>query len=195
MTSRTEIDELSKYISGYFDTTSDNAGEIAALFKEERLKRDQFHTRIGSHHGKLSFLKSGFIRIFKQTDKKEVTQWISSKGEFVTDLSSLMFDQPARWNIQALTDCELFTLDYSNYETIKEKIPNWPEIEKLFLAKCFITIEERVFSFLSMTAEERYEFLLQNRPDLLQQIPLQYIASMLGMTPETLSRVRKKIIS
>ena len=189
------MNELSGYISTYFETKSEQSEKIAALFQEERIKRNDFHTSFDTRHGKLSFVKSGFLRIFKQSDKKEVTQWISSPGEFTTDLGCIMFEQPARWNIQALTDCDLYTLDYSNYQVIKEQVPNWSEIEKMFLAKCFMTIEDRIFSFISMSAEERYAYLAQVKPELLQQVPQQYIASMLGMTPETLSRIRKKVIS
>jgi CRP-like cAMP-binding protein len=189
------MEELNSYISTYFDTKKEESEKIASLFKEEQLSRNDFHTTFGERHGKLSFVKSGFLRIYKQTEEKEVTQWISSPGEFTTDLGSIMFDQPARWNIQALTNCELFTLDYSNYQLIHEQVENWAQIEKMFLAKCFMTIEDRVFSFISMTTEERYSFLYNSRPDLLQNVPQQFIASMLGMTPETLSRVRKKFVS
>ena len=189
------MNELSGYINSYFETKPEQSEIIATLFNKEYISRNQFHTTLGTRHGKLSFVKSGFLRIFRQTEKKEITQWISSPGEFATDLGSIMFERTARWDIQALTDCELYTLDYSNYQDIKEQIPNWAEIEKIFLAKCFMTIEDRIFSFISMSAEERFIYLSQSKPELLQQVPQQYIASMLGMTPETLSRIRKKIIS
>ncbi|WP_229239031.1 hypothetical protein [Emticicia sp. C21] len=65
----------------------------------------------------------------------------------------------------------------------------------MFIAKCFTMLEDRIFSHLSMTAEERYNFFFQNNKELFNQVPLQYIASMLGMTPETFSRIRRKAIS
>lgn len=189
------MNELSNYIGNYFDVNSEKSQKIATYFKPETLKRNEFHTEFGSRHGKMSFIKSGYLRIFKHADSKEVTQWISSPDEFVTDLNSLMFSQTARFNIQALTDVELFTINYSDYQRIQHEIEDWPQIEKLFLAKCFMTIEDRVFSFISMTAEDRYQFLIEYKPELLQKVPQQFIASMIGMTPETLSRVRRKIIS
>lgn len=189
------MNELSGYISAYFDVKPSVSETIASLFEEEVLLRNDYHTRFGQRHGKLSFVKEGFLRISRQTDKKEVTQWISSPGEFTTDLRCIMFGQTARWDIQALTDCNLYTLDYTHYQKIQSLVPNWSEIEKLFLAKCFMTIEDRIFSFISMTAEERYLYLNQYKPELFQFVPQQYVASMLGMTPETFSRIRKKIIS
>lgn len=187
--------ELEQSISYYFDTRQELSEKLAKLFVVEQLERNTFHTQLGSRHGKLSFVRSGYLRIYKQTDKKEVTQWISSPGEFTTDLNSILFDSPARWNIQALSDCELYTLDAQAYAHIAAEIPEWPTIEKLFLGKCFMTIEDRVFGFLSLTAEERYLLLHETKRDLFKHIPMHYLASMLGMTPETFSRVRKKIVS
>lgn len=189
------MEELSQYLQTYFDTRNEIASILADRFEPQQLSRNAFHTYVGSRFGDLSFVKSGYLRVYRPTEKKEVTQWISSPGEFATDLGPLMFDQTARWNIQAITDCELYTLPHSEYRKIQEEIAEWPKVEKLFLAKCFMTIENRIFSFISMTAEERYHFLLEFKPDLFLQVPHQYLASMLGMTPETFSRVRKKIIS
>ena len=74
-------------------------------------------------------------------------------------------------------------------------MPSWPMLEKQFIAKCFLVLEDRVFSFLSLSSEERYTLLFESRKELFNQVPLNYIASMLGMTPETLSRIRKKQVS
>lgn len=189
------MQELTTHIRTYFNSSTEQAQLIGTHFYEEVLERNDFHTRQGERFASLSYIQSGYLRIYRQSEDKEVTQWISSPGEFVTDLAALTFDQPARWNIQALTPCTLFTMRHADYLRIQKAVPDWPTIEKLFLSKCFMTIEERVFGFISMSAEERYESLIQYKPDLLQHIPLQYLASMLGMTPETLSRIRRKIVS
>jgi CRP-like cAMP-binding protein len=130
--------------------------------------------------------------MYASVQDKEVTQWVGSKGYFIADMASLTFGTPSRWNIQALTDTELQTIGKDDYNRIAEILPKWPEIEKQFIVKCFIMMENRIFAHLSMPAEERYSFFYNQNKELFSQVPLQYIASMLGMTPETFSRIRKK---
>ena len=187
--------ELEIYIQSYFGIPQENLQRIAEMFERAELEKDTYFTQTGQYCEKLSFVKNGFLRIFEYKDGKDITQWVSGPGEFITDLASLIFQNPARRNIQALTDCELYSISREKYQQIGQLVPQWKDLEKLFISKCFLTLEDRVFSFLSNTAEERYQLLFNQKPDLFNQVPLHYIASMLGMTPETLSRVRKKAIS
>lgn len=186
---------IQSYLKSYFDLDLDNLERVASYFKLENLAKNEIYTSPAWKCQKLSFVKSGSLRIYKDTENKEVTQWIATEGEFVTDLSSLIFDTYAQWNIQALSDCQIFTISKSDYLALGSKIPEWNEIEKLFLSKCFLMMESRIFSFLSMTAEERYTQFMSIKGQLFNDVPHHYLASMLGMTPETLSRLRKKSIS
>lgn len=189
------MNQLQEYISTYFGVDKSHLHEISELFEEKTLNKGVFFSKNGQYCHNLAFVKEGYFRIYLQTDNKEITQWISSPGEFITDLRSLQFKQPARWNIESLTEATIYSISEENYNKIGELIPEWIELEKLFLAKCFLTLEDRVFSFLSLSAEERYNMFFEHKKELFNQIPLQYIASMLGMTPETFSRIRKKSIS
>mgnify|MGYP000737135682 CR=1 FL=1 len=184
--------ELEQYINTFLGIPKDKLAVMAELFKPENLKKGEFHTSAGDLCKKLSFIKSGHFRVFALKDGKEVTQWIASQNEFITELSSLVFDTPSRWNIQSLTECEIYTISKYDYDQIGLSVPEWKDLEKLFIAKCFATLEDRVFSFLSMSAEERYSQLIGYKKSLMNEVPLQYLASSLGMTPETLSRIRKK---
>ena len=113
----------------------------------------------------------------------------------MTDVASFYLQQPAKWNIQALTDTTAFVLTHSNYQQLREQIPEWDHYEKLLLIKLMSALENRVYALLSMSAEERYQYLFESDSNMFNELPLQHIASMIGMTPETLSRIRRKISS
>lgn len=183
--------ELESYIHSYFGISNTHLTALAEMFAETQLKKGEYFTQIDTQCQHLSFIRSGHLRVFAYSDGKDITQWISSQGEFVTDLASMVFKTPSRWNIQALTDCQLYSISKEKYDQIGKVIPQWDQLEKLFLAKCFLTLEDRVYSFLSMSAEQRYLQLFEHKRDLFNETPLHYLASMLGMTPETLSRIRK----
>lgn len=189
--------EIEKYIETYFGIGGKHLNPVSELFKYSKLEKNDYFLRRNQYSKKLSFIKSGYLRIFapNESGDKEITQWVSSHGMFVTELSSLLFNTPSRFNIQALTDCELYTISQDDYMNIKDYVPNWPELEKMFISKCFITLENRVFEQISMSAEQKVQSLLESNSDIFLHVPLQYIASMLGITPETLSRVRRKMIS
>jgi CRP/FNR family transcriptional regulator, anaerobic regulatory protein len=110
--------------------------------------------------------------MFVVTEDKEVTQWISTKGYFSTDLSSFIFENPSRFSIQTLVDSELYIITKNDYKKIESIIPKWAELEKLFIIRCFAMLEDRIFSHLSMTAEERYNHFFENNKELFNQVLL-----------------------
>jgi CRP/FNR family transcriptional regulator, anaerobic regulatory protein len=189
------VTELEQYINSYFGVQQEDIVKIASFFKPHTIKKGDYFLKIGQQCEQLSFVQSGFLRVFVELPDKEVTQWISSKGYFITDLTSLIFGTPARWNIQALMDTELHTINKADYNDLGNHVPQWAVLEKLFTVRCFSIMEDRIFGHLSMSAEERYQFFFNQNKELFNQVPLQYLASMLGMTPETFSRIRKKQLS
>ncbi len=188
--------ELENYITSYFGIEAQNdLTSIVEMFEHKIIKKGEFILRAENRCDKLCFVQSGLLRMFVNLEEKEVTQWISSKGYFATDISSFIFGNPSRWNIQALVETEIYFISKTDYQKIGTLIPSWNELEKLFIVRCFVMLEDRIFGHLSMSAEERYTLFFENNKELFNQVPLQYIASMLGMTPETFSRIRKKQIS
>jgi CRP-like cAMP-binding protein len=167
---------------------------IHSYFHEEKLQKNDFFTKSDKICDKLSIVKSGILRVYTLSDRKEITQWISTENFLITEVIGFFFDQPNRWTIQAFTDTELLTITKTNYLKLCKEFPKWNEIEKRLIVKCFAMIEDRVFTHLSMTAEERYDLYFEQNRELFNQVPLQYIASVLGMTAETLSRIRKRQI-
>ena len=186
--------ELAQYIRQYFGAADQELEIISSFFHEENLAENEFFLRKGRRSDRMAFLRSGIIREWVEVDGKEITKWISTQGYFIVDLSAFLFDHPSRWNLQALEDCELYVIEAEKYNKLGSLVPRWTELEKLFLTRCFSVLEDRVLSHLAMNAEERYRQLYNYNKKLFINVPLHYLASMLGMTPETFSRIRKKIL-
>lgn len=187
--------DLKRQLLELFSAEEDDLNRILSKFQKQTLLKNQFYTQVGKPCQTFSYIESGYFRVFCQTESREVTQWIAGKGYFITDLASFIFNQPNRWSIQALSDATIYTLQQSDYHLFEQQIPSWSIMEKRFMAKCFMQMESRIFKFISTSAEERYQEYFENNKDIFQQVPLQYIASVLGMSAETLSRIRAKINS
>jgi CRP/FNR family transcriptional regulator, anaerobic regulatory protein len=187
------MENFDKVIQDHFGKLSqEELSIIRSYFHLEKLQKNDFFTKSGKVCDRLSVVQSGILRIYTLSNGKEITQWISTPNYLITEIMGFFFDQPNRWSIQALTDTELLTITKSNYIKLCKEFPKWNEIEKGLIAKCFAMLEDRVFSHLSMTAEERYDLYFAQNKSLFNQVPLQYIASVLGMTAETFSRIRKR---
>jgi len=185
--------ELQYVLTDLFGASRKEAMLIQSKFQIEHLRKGDFFLRQHQRCTKLSFIVSGIFRVYAETEHKEVTQWIGGENYFMTDLHSFLFDQPSRWSIRALTDVKILTLHLTDYRAFERDLPQWNIFEKRFIAKCFSMLEDRIFAFIALSAEERYQRYFEANREMFNQVPLQYIASMLGMSPETLSRIRAKV--
>lgn len=185
--------ELSAYLRKEFGLSQDLLNKTLPHFQRETLFKSDYFIKSGRNADKLGFIESGMIRIYAESGEKEITQWISTPGYFITELSSFVFQKPSRLHLQAIEDTTLLTINKSDYDSLCQLYHEWNQLDKKFIAKCFVMLEDRIFSHLYMTAEERFRQLMDYNPTLFNRVPLQYLASMLGMTPETLSRMRGKI--
>ena len=179
-------------IREFFGVQETELKTLRSYFVHEQLKKNDFLTKKGQVCDKLIFLMEGYFRVYNYSGDKEVTQWIATPSYFLTDLGAFFFGQRNRWNIQALTDVSFFTIDLNNYKKLQEELLNWDKIEKRFVGHCFMHLEGRVNQLISLNSENRYKEFYKYNKELLNHVPHQYIGSMLGMTPETLSSIKKK---
>lgn len=189
------MNELERNIAALFEVRSEDLKTISSHFRPVQLNKGEYFFKEHGYSNQLGFVKSGLLRELVDLPDKEITKWIATPGYFIAELNSFLFDKPAGSSLQALTDCELFVISKEDYRNMGKSIPTWNTVEKLFMAKCFATMGDRILAFISLTAEERYIQLWSTNKELFNQVPLQYLASMLGMTPETFSRLRKKLTS
>ncbi len=139
------------------------------------------------------FIKKGAVRGFIKDGTKDITTWITAENEVVSSISSLDIREPAQENMQAIENCELLALTYADFQDLYIKFPEFNIVARKILQKYYQDAERRAFIARVTKAEKKYRLFLTRYGHLANRIPLKYIASFLGITLETLSRVRKKL--
>ncbi|MEM7486089.1 MAG: Crp/Fnr family transcriptional regulator [Bacteroidota bacterium] len=166
--------------------------EIVLEFDKVSLKRKECLVNAGEIAGVLAYIDSGYIRMFNiDVDGNETTVWIGSNGKFITDISSFVFKKPSFWNIEALTDCQLRIIKRDSHFQLCKKYREWLDFENFLLSKALVSLEYRMFVQMNLSAEERYKEFFKKNSLFFNDISLKHIASFLGMSAETLSRLRK----
>ena len=141
-----------------------------------------------------SFVEKGMLRMFTVDEKgNEPILQFSSEGWWVADLYSFLTDEPSNYNIEALEDCELLLITKESWDILLEKIPAFERYFRILIQNSLIATQRRLMSSISETAEEKYIKLTNNFPGCIQRVPQHMIASYLGITRETLSRVRSQM--
>ncbi len=167
---------------------------MTSLFEPLILKKETYFLEIGKWCNHVAFIKSGMMRIFYTNDKgDDTTCHFALPNEFVTSLSSFTSQTPSTENIQAILPTELLLISKQNLELLYQKIPVAQEFSRKVIENSAMIMEKRFSLFLNNSAEERYQHLLKNHPVLIQTVPLNYLASYLGISPQHLSRLRKNI--
>lgn len=182
---------LKACISNQVSIDESSLDSIVSKFEVQNIKKGDFFLESGRNCQKMAFIVSGYLRMYNLVDGKEITFWIGSSGKFITSLSSFVFETENHWNIQAVTDCTVYTIGRKNHFDLSKQQPKWLEFDNLLLAHSFALLEQSMFAHLHTTAQQRFETLLKEEPALFNHVPLRHIASMLGITPESLSRLRK----
>lgn len=139
------------------------------------------------------FIKKGIVRAYATKEEKDITFWFGSEGEPVVSMKSYVEDKPGYENIELLEDCNLYKLETSTLKILFNKdihIANWG---RKFAEKELLRTEELIISRQFKTALERYKDLMRDKPDLLKRVQLGHIASYLGITQVSLSRIRAEI--
>ena len=159
----------------------------------KELNKYEVLTNIGEIENRLCFIMSGFTRIYCMNGHKEYTLRFNFPGSFFCSYASFIDRIPSALAIEALTPGSMFFFSYESMEELYRKAPGAERIGKSMIERLYIMREEKEISFATQSAEQNYLDLLKSQPELIMQIPQKYIASYLGITPESLSRIRSRL--
>lgn len=187
------LEHLKNLALTYISLSDEHWEDIASYFKEINLGKNEYLFREGqiSHH--IYFICSGLIRNYYLQNGVEITRHFAQENELLSAYVSFLTQTPTLENVHTLEDCRLLQISYHDLQHIYETYPVWGNFFRQLLEKVYIETTKRIEGFICKTAEQRYVDLINRRPELLQRIPLQYLATYLGITPVSLSRIRKKI--
>ncbi|GEP51164.1 cyclic nucleotide-binding protein [Flavobacterium noncentrifugens] len=173
---------------------SDAVAVIAAAdFEQVSYQKNELLLAQGQISNDFLFLESGFIRAFTlDTEGNEVTTNFYKPNTIVFEVASFLKRIPTAESFQALTDCTGWKVNYDTFQVLFHSIPEFREFGRANLVNGFIALKERTLSMINLTAEQRYENLINSRPDIFRNASLKHIASYLGITDTSLSRIRKE---
>ena len=186
-----------QFIRNYIQTSLPMTDEDWQVFST-RLVRQEFPKkqvllRAGQRERYLSFMEKGILRFFIPKDDNDLTFDFAFGPTFVSGYSSFLTQSPSIYQIETLAAAILWRISYKDLQTVYEETAIGNKIGRLASEDLFLKKSRRELSLLSETAEQRYRNLLSEQPQLVQQIPLKYIASYIGVTPQALSRIRRRI--
>ena len=186
-------DQLQNYIGQFLDVPDEEWEPAWNLYSVRELKKGDFLLKAGQVCKHVSFINQGCFRVHSNIGDTQVTSNFFFANNYGTDYASFLTRTPSPENIQALEDAQVVQLNFENMQRLYQRHPVWQQFGRLIAEYIFIHVENRKRSLLFQTAEERYLSLFKERPKVLENIPQHYIASYLGISPETLSRIRKRL--
>jgi CRP-like cAMP-binding protein len=183
---------LFAYFERSFKLTDEDKGIIRTVIAPMRLKKGEFFQRQGEVARLGAFVCKGFLRSYVIDNKgKEHIIQFAPENWWISDKIGMQKDAPATYFIDAIEDSELLTTDMQGHLTLLEKVPGYGPSFQKGMQKRTAAKDIRIVHSLTSTAEERYNDFLATYPTIAQRVPQHMLASYLGITPETLSRIRK----
>jgi CRP-like cAMP-binding protein len=181
-------------ISKHIKLDEEETGFFLSLLKTRKLKKKELLLRAGDICRYESFVTQGCLRNY-YIDENGVEHIVmfAIEGWWISDLYSLLTQQPARFSIEALEETEVLQISKDDLEQLYIKVPKFDRLYRILFQNAFIAQENRITQNLALTAEQRYLQFLQKYPALEQRVPQKQIAAFLGMTPEFLSMIRRKL--
>lgn len=185
---------LKQYLKRQIEVTDEDLTSFCNKFKSKNTKRGQLLLEAGSVCRHMYFVNKGCLRVYLMDDAgRESTRFLIPEGRFGTAFPSFILQESSQAFIQSIEPSEILYLTFADFRTLPDMLPAWGELYRMNLEQDYIASIKRIESLITMSAKERYALLMENSPGLIQRLPSKIIADYLGISQETLSRLKSKI--
>lgn len=187
------MDRLLKTIQHYIPLSPADEAIIATLVRQHKLRKGEHLLQAGQICKSVFFIEKGLVRYYTSIEGEEKTSYFNKEGEFVCDYISFLPQQPSHTNIQALEDATVYSISQANMDLLYQQVEQGERFGRLAISDVFVSAIHQINSLYTDPPELRYQTFLDKFPDIAQRIPQYYIASYVGIKPQSLSRIRKRI--
>ena len=188
------MDSFFKLVTSIIQIDEADRSLIASLLKPKEIEKGTILLKQGDVEKSIAYIEKGIFRYYSiDQNGKDISILFTFENWFVGEVSSFLTQSPSYCFIEALTEAKIWQLSYDNLQKLYLHTTVGDRFGRIMMEQLYIRKAERERNLLMMSAEERYLHLMRQAPHILQNIPLKYIASYLGITPQALSRIRKNI--
>jgi CRP-like cAMP-binding protein len=184
---------LKQYITGKIVLSPEQEALVDRYYIRKSAERNEILVPAGSIARHVYFVIKGCLRIFlSNEDGIESTRFLVFEGSMGTAFPSFALKEPSAAAIQSLEPSELLMISYEDRASLYQQLPGWETMDRIELEKEYIKAIRRIESLITSDSKERYQLLLKDNPEMIKRLPARIIADYLGISPETLSRLKAK---
>lgn len=189
------MNKFRSYLEAIIDVDDADWNYFSSRLIKRTFSKKSIFLNIGDIENHISFIEQGAVRLFipKEDEEKEITFGFCLKDEFISAYDSFLTQTPTLYQLETLMDTTLWSISYADLQDVYKTTKIGNTVGRFTSEKLFLIKSKREQSLLNETAEQRYINLFEDRPEIIKHIPLKYIASYIGVTPQALSRIRKRI--
>lgn len=189
-----DLPKLNEYLQLFKEFTIDDAKFFFSLTRQRKFKPGEIYVQAGDMHKKVAHIKSGLMRAYIiNEDGEEVTMFFRKEDHQIAPYDCIFANKPSRMFIEAFEETTLYEIDHEKLQEFMARHPQYEKARMHFHQKLLMECFTRLEDFIILPPLQRYQNFIKQNPDLVQRIPDKYIASVMGITPGSLSRIRKRI--
>lgn len=186
--------ELEKQVKKQISISPDELDILKRYFVPKKVRKKQLLLEAGDICTRMAFVEKGALFSYSSNEKGSISViQFAFEGWWMSDLYSFLTQEPSKLSIEAMEDCELLLLKADSLEELLSEVPIFDSYLRILYQNAYVALQRRIEETIGLTADQRYNSFINNQAHILLRVPQHLIASYLGVTPETLSRIRKQV--